>query len=205
MEAPTVAAIVLAAGASARMGSPKATLRWQGRAFVDHCVGLTSACVVTVVVDGAAPLDAHRFERAIVLERHPGWSDGPLSSLQCGLRRALASAPELCGVLVVTVDRPHVKAATIATLLAAHAASPDAFVHPVYDGSSGHPVVWPRAAVDPLLALPPTESPRSFLATQLAPTRARVPVDDPAVLDNIDRPEAYRALLQRDPEAHFDL
>lgn len=205
MEGATVAAIVLAAGASSRMGSPKATLRWRGRAFVDHCVGLTSTCVVTVVVDGATPLDAHRFDHSIVLAHHSGWSDGPLSSLQCGLRRALASAPELRGVLVLTVDRPHVKGTTIATLLATHDASPHAFIQPTYDGASGHPVVWPRAAVDSLLALPPTESPRTFLAAESAPARLRVAVDDPAVLDNIDRPEAYQALLQRDPEAPVDL
>jgi CTP:molybdopterin cytidylyltransferase MocA len=205
MEAPPVAAIVLAAGASSRMGSPKATLRWRGRAFVDHCVDLTDACTVTVVVDGATPLHAHRFDHAIVLEHHSQWSDGPLSSLQCGLRRALASAPDLCGVLVLTVDRPHVKATTIATLLATHAASPHAFIQPAYGGASGHPVVWPRVALKSLLALPPTESPRTLLAAKSAPARLRVTVDDPAVLDNIDRPEAYQALLQRDPEAPADL
>jgi CTP:molybdopterin cytidylyltransferase MocA len=205
MSDTSVVAIVLAAGASTRMGSPKSTLQWKGRAFVDHCVVLARECATTIVVDGATPLTTHQFARSVLLQHNPQWSNGPLSSLQRGLERALFEAPRLSGVLVLTVDRPHVNAATVTALLEAHSRSPYAFVQPVHSDTSGHPVVWPRAAIDHLLKLPATDSPRSLLSTKLAPKRARIPVDDPAVLDNIDRPMAYQALLQRDPEALSDL
>ena len=90
-------------------------------------------------------------------------------------------------------------------LLAAHADAPGAFIQPVHDGRSGHPVVWPHAAIAPILSLRPTDSPRTFLASTAAPPRARTPVQDPAVLDNIDRPAAYQALLQRDHEGPSQL
>ncbi|MGB1698352.1 MAG: NTP transferase domain-containing protein [Nannocystaceae bacterium] len=161
---------------------------------MDHCVALARECVLTIIVDGATRLDAHAFEGSPLLEHNPGW-----------LRRALSHTPDLSGVLVLTVDRPHVHPTTVAALLAAHADAPGAFIQPVHDGRSGHPVVWPHAAIAPILSLRPTDSPRTFLASTAAPPRARTPVQDPAVLDNIDRPAAYQALLQRDHEGPSQL
>jgi CTP:molybdopterin cytidylyltransferase MocA len=178
----SVAAIVLAAGESARMGQPKALLQWRGRTFVEHAIALASACAPTVVVSGATPLSGPH------VVRNEGWQRGPLSSLQVGLRAIAGRA--WTGVLVLTVDRPHVQPSTIEALLRAHAIDPLAVLQPLHDGRRGHPILHPRDVAELLLSLAPEASARDVVhRPDIAARRTAVPVDDPAVLDNIDSPE----------------
>ncbi|HWB75478.1 MAG TPA: nucleotidyltransferase family protein [Nannocystaceae bacterium] len=177
----TIAAIVIAAGASLRMGSPKPLVQWRGRAFVRHVIdALRSAgCDPIVVVEGAhaLPDDAITPARRV---RHEGWAQGPLSSMQAGLRATGEGA-----VLLATVDRPHVEASTIAALLAAHAEDRDAVVQPLHEGRRGHPLILPASLRAAVLAAAPTDNLRALLQSA---RRHEVAVDDPAVLDNIDTP-----------------
>lgn len=178
-----LAAVVLAAGASQRMGEPKPLVEWRGRPFVRHVVDALrdGGCDPVLVVEGAHALP----EAAIAPARrvvHAGWADGPFSSLQAGLR---ATGPG--AVLVATVDRPHLRAATIRALLDAHADDRDAVWQPEHGGTRGHPVLLPRAVRDEVLAATPGTTLRDVLERTAAPRR-NVVVDDPAVLDNIDTP-----------------
>jgi CTP:molybdopterin cytidylyltransferase MocA len=185
-----VAAIVLAAGASVRMGSPKPLVQWRGRAFVRHVIDALrdAGCDPIVVVEGAhaLPDDAIAGARRVV---HEGWANGPLSSLQAGLRATGEGA-----VLLATVDRPHVGTHTIAALLAAHAEHPDAVVQPRFAGRRGHPLVLPASLRAPVLAAAPTDDLRAVLARAHA-QRRELAVDDPAVLDNVDTPADLARLL----------
>jgi molybdenum cofactor cytidylyltransferase len=186
----SIAAIVLAAGESARMGKPKALLRWGDRTFVEHAIALGRGCAPLVVVAGATPLPG--LDVAVV--HNAMWQCGPLSSLQVGLHAIAEEA--WSGVLVLTVDRPHVDASTIAALLRAHASHPDAVLQPSHAGQRGHPILHPRDVAEQLLALPPTASARDVVhRPDVATRRTAVPVNDPAVLDNIDAPEDLERLL----------
>jgi CTP:molybdopterin cytidylyltransferase MocA len=140
-----IVGVLLSAGASARMGRPKALVREGRGSFVIHGIRhLWSACDQVVVVLGSG---APRIREAAVreLERlavdrrprgrrtlalvparghlevrflvHPGWRRGMLSSARAGLRAALRERPE--AVLVLPVDHPAVRARTVADL--AHA------------------------------------------------------------------------------------
>jgi molybdenum cofactor cytidylyltransferase len=182
----SLAAVILAAGQSRRMGSPKACLRWGIRTFLEHLTVLAEAAGAEpiVVVDGAhalaeVPPPATRVHNA-------GWTRGPLSSLQEGLR----ALPPIRHVLVLTVDRPHVSARTVQTLLETSARDPDAIVQPELSGTSGHPLLLPGWLLPGVLELAPTASLRELLRRDdVAARRRRVPVTDPAVVDNIDHPE----------------
>ncbi len=190
----SIAAVVLAAGASTRMGRPKALIEWRGRPFYESCVALADAvgCEPVVVVDGAQRL-ASPTDDAFVLVHNPGWERGPLSSLQVGLRAALERSTT--AALVLSVDRPHVRVQTVAALVRAHADRPEAFVQPSWRGQRGHPVLYPRALVEALLALPPTDTPRAVVRRpDVVKGRVVVPLDDPAVTDNIDTPGALEEL-----------
>jgi CTP:molybdopterin cytidylyltransferase MocA len=137
-----IVGVLLSAGASARMGRPKALVRSGGRSFVVQGIRhLWSACDQVVVVLGsgapriraAAVRDLERLARerrprgrrtlALVPARthlevrflvHPGWKRGMLSSVRAGLRAALRARPE--AVLVLPVDHPAVKPRTVADL-----------------------------------------------------------------------------------------
>lgn len=195
-----VAALILAGGASARMGRPKALLDWQGRSFVAGGVDRVRAagCTLVIVVDGAHRLDPALPGLAgatIVHNQH--WQLGPLASMQVGLRRALALEPALAGLLVHHVERPRVRVTTFASLLAAFAEQPDKLWQPSLAGRSGHPMLWPRALFDQLLALDPAhDSARTLVRGAAAGLRRKLAVDDPGVLDNIDTPDDLARLRE---------
>lgn len=180
-------AVVLAAGASIRMGRPKGALRWRGLTLLEHAIRQARAARAQprVVVLGAHALRVPPGEPVV---EHPGWPEGPLSSLQAGLR-VLDEGGPVAGMLVLTVDRPRVSDETLVALREAFEVAPDRISQPRHEGRRGHPMIWPAAALERMRHLPPTASRRDLLTGPDAMPRALVDVDDVGVIDNIDRPE----------------
>jgi len=188
-----IAGIILAAGASSRMGSPKALLEYQGETFVNRLVRvLSSACDPVIVVVGYhAEQIGERVQGATVVV-NPDPSRGQLSSLQTGLRAAPADADP---VLFTPVDSPSVEASTIARVVEAFR-SRDAntlLVIPRFHGKRGHPVCAAREVIAEFLDLPVTSRAKEIVNRHQART-LYLEVDDPGVLADIDDPEAYRKL-----------
>ncbi len=169
------------------MGRPKGGLTWRGRTLLEHALEQADAAGARarVVVLGAHLVPVPPGEAVV---HHPRWSEGPLSSLQAGLR-ALDDPLVLDGLLVLTVDRPRVRPDTLVLLRAAFEADPERVWQPRHAGRRGHPLIWPAAALPALLDLTPTASRRALLEGAGALPRAVIDVDDPGVLDNIDRAE----------------
>ncbi len=192
--------MVLAAGASSRMGEPKALLEWRGESLLRHTIRQAelAGCAPIIAVSGAVELPPAQLGRA-ALQYNEVWSLGQLSSLQCGLRWLDERATPEHAALILTVDRPHVRADTVAALVAAHRSAPRGIYQPVHEGRRGHPILYPAFMRRVLLALPARggNSPRDlFLLPEVKELRRDVAVDDPAVLDNIDTPEDYSRLLR---------
>lgn len=191
-------AAVLAAGASTRMGRPKSLIQWRGKAFVTHVVDLAeqAGCRPIVVVDGAFVLPEDVLGSASRITNR-GWPAGQISSLQAALRGLSFDTedPPRQGVLVLTVDRPHVQPNTVTRLVEAHVQHPQVVWQPAYRGRRGHPVLYPNDLVADLLTLGKEESARTFLVRADVAARRRVlEVDDPAVLENLDQPEDLERL-----------
>ncbi|RMG96655.1 MAG: nucleotidyltransferase family protein [Deltaproteobacteria bacterium] len=185
---PRIGAVVLAAGASLRMGRSKAAICWGARSFARHVVDLAlgRGCDPVVFVWGAhrPPTDVEGLEGVTTLE-HPGWPEGPFSTLRAGL----AALADDAAALVLTVDRPHLRPSTLAALLDVHRRTPDAVVQPAYGGRHGHPVLLPSWACRALREACEARTLREFLrAPNVAPARRFVEVDDPAVVENLDTP-----------------
>lgn len=184
-----VGGLILAAGESRRMGSPKALLELEGRTFVAIAIELLrdAGCAPVLVVDGAHRLDGLS---AVEIVHNLEWERGPLSSLQTGLRRALVLAPELAALVVQRVEQPRMKVETVRALLAASAREPECIWQPMHQGRSGHPVLWPRSLFAELLALDPNIASARDLSRGVAAARRRkIECDDPGVLDNCDTPD----------------
>lgn len=192
------AAVILAAGASRRMGSPKPLLPMPGSAetFLDHLIAvLGAACSPVIVVlgyDADAIRAGTRRPALFTLNEHP--EEGQLSSLQCGLR----AVPETAGgVLFTPVDHALVSEATVRELVAAFCSRPERplVVAPRHGGRHGHPICCAREIAAELLALPPTAQAREALRRHRAET-LYLEVDDPAVLLDIDDPATYARALE---------
>ena len=171
------------------MGRPKALIAWRGRSFLRHVIGLAEAAEAApiCVVEGALTLPRADLGPAFVVA-NATWPKGQSDSLVRGLRALAARAPD-SAVLVLSVDRPHLRPATVAALAAAFRAAPGQIWQPELEGRRGHPVIYPAAVVPALLELDGDETPRDLLRRPAVATRRRtLAVDDPAVLDNLDRP-----------------
>jgi molybdenum cofactor cytidylyltransferase len=200
-----VAAIILAAGASQRMGYPKALLPYRGSSFLAGILDATFAAGIEtrVVVLGYYAdkiQESLDLSGAIVVMNH-NLDAGPIGSIRAGI---LALAPHpVDGALIWPVDRPHVPVAVITDLLDSFRKTRQAIVVPTFRGRRGHPVIFGRAAFEELLAAPDQEGARAVVRRSRARV-AEVPVTDSAVLEDLNTPEDYRKLLRREDRVRGD-
>jgi molybdenum cofactor cytidylyltransferase len=195
-----IAAIILAAGASQRMGFPKALLTYRGVTFLETIVRASEAAGLTrqVIVLGPdsskilSDCDLQRSDVEVVENLAP--ETGPIASLQLGVRAVLNHPVD--GVLAWHVDRPHVAVATVQSLLAEFRTGKAAIVLPAHRERRGHPVIFGRAVFSELLAVRHGQGARAIVRAD--PSRvATVPVEDPAVVEDVDTPAEYQDLLRR--------
>jgi len=189
----SVAGLILAAGESKRMGSPKALLEFRGTTFLDGLVDLFSAyCAPVVVVLGC---EAERIRAGVqhpervVFAQNSDYRLGQLSSMQCGLRAISADAE---GVLFTLVDHPNVQSSTIRALVAAPLAP---LAIPRFEGRRGHPIFFRRELIAEFLALAPDAQAKSVVNGHAADARF-VDVDDAGIRDDVDDLAAYRRLIE---------
>ena len=128
-----IAGLVLAAGAGARLGQPKAPLVVGGQRLVDRAVRVLreGGCDVVYVVLGAWVGDVPDAE--IVL--NPEWQTGMASSLKAGLD-AIGNNNAITAAVVSLVDTPGITPAAVQAVID----NPGELVSAVYDGQRGHPL-----------------------------------------------------------------
>jgi CTP:molybdopterin cytidylyltransferase MocA len=198
-----VVGIVLAAGQSTRMGQPKALLLCPpaGRTFVTQIVhtlregGLTTIAVVGRVNDHDLRREVGAAAPAVSYVENPSPELGQLSSLLAGI--AFAEARAAAGVLVVPVDMPLIRPATVRTVLDTFRATDEPVLRATYHDRHGHPVIF-RADVFPVLRSADLAAGAREVLHQ-DPSRVRnLEVDDPGVLRDFDWPAEYRGLVDPD-------
>lgn len=183
-----IAGIILAAGASTRMGRPKALLDYRGETFAARLVRVFErVCDPVVVVVGhhAETIQEHVRANFVI---NPDPDRGQLSSLQTALAALPAGAE---GFLFTPVDSPTVEEWTVTRLVEEF--RPGSIVIPRFNGRRGHPVCVPRAFFPAFLSLAPTEKTRTAI-DQHADRIHYLDVDDAGILADIDDPASYHAL-----------
>ncbi|MEE2788639.1 MAG: NTP transferase domain-containing protein [Myxococcota bacterium] len=178
---PAVSAVILAAGASQRMGASKAALRLGSKTFVEHLVHRLAPVTTQIsIVSGAHPIQAPHHAHVdvhVVAAKH--WRRGMRASLSAGLRTHREHR-----VIITHIDRPLIRIETLLRLLKTPV---DRSVIPVFRGCLGHPVVLPAHRVN------------QFIGQDVRPLRWFIPdpqtlfvtVDDPGVILNINDPREY--------------
>ncbi len=189
---PLISAVILAAGASRRMGQPKMLLPWGGTTVIGQVARtvLASGAVRPVVVTGRSAQEVHEALRgqAVCFAHNPNYADSEmLQSLQIGIASLPAEAEAF---LVVLGDQPQIEGEVIAQVCRAYQASGAALIIPSYQMRRGHPWLVDRSLWPELLALPAEATLRQFL-NQHAAEIHYLNVDTPSVLMDLDTPEEY--------------
>lgn len=195
----SLAGIVLAAGRSARMGSPKALLDFLGVPFVVRILEALEALEVKTRVVVLGP-DAPRIRPVLashdcILVENPEPETGPIASLRAALTALHGVQPS--AALVWPVDLPHVRVTTVERLMEAHRRTRAPIVVPTFGERRGHPVIWGAGLFADLQqnAEATREGARVVLRSHEAEV-VQVPVDDPAVIDHVNTPEDYERLVR---------
>jgi molybdenum cofactor cytidylyltransferase len=186
-------AVLLAAGASTRLGQPKQLLRlpaFGAVTLLDHTVGLAREA-------GAAPmlvvLGAHAEEIQLkcvlldcILVRNEAWAEGMASSIRLGISAVMENAPDAAGAMVLVCDQPALSADHLRALLDAHRSDPETIAASYYAGRSGVPAIFPRVLFPALLELQGDRGARAIL--QQAGVAIQ-PIEFPGGELDLDSPE----------------
>jgi len=187
------AGLILAAGESRRMGSPKALLKYRGETFLDRLArAFATRCdpVIVVLGAGAAEIQSRATVPGVRFVVNDDWPTGQTSSMLRGLRDVPADAP---GVLFTLVDHPAVAPATIDALLG----GTGRVRIPRFNGRRGHPIWFSRELIPEFLALPRDAAARDVIRAHY-PETEWLEVADLGILADIDDPAAYDALVGAD-------
>ncbi|HZB87179.1 MAG TPA: nucleotidyltransferase family protein [Terracidiphilus sp.] len=189
-----VAAVILAAGASRRLGQPKQLVTVRGEVLLARAIRLASEAAAEPVI---AVLGAHfaGISAAVSFKNafpafNSQWQQGMASSIHAGLRELDARAPQSTGALLMACDQPRLTAAHLRTLLEAFSTQPQpAIAASFYADALGIPAVFPRAVFDALLALKGDKGARALLIKPLCPlvsipfAGGEIDIDSPEDLD----------------------
>lgn len=195
---PRIAALVLAAGRSSRMGSNKLLAEIGGKPLVRYAVESavkSSADPVIVVTGNAAEATAEALQGfPIRFRNNPDFTKGLSSSLKCGLSGLPEDAD---GVLVMLADMPGVPPALLDRLIAAF--DPDegrAICVATRHGRRGNPVLWGRRFFSAIMAIEGDTGARHLIGEN-EDLVCEVEAEDDGPLTDIDTPEALEAYRAR--------
>lgn len=193
---PSFAGVILAAGASTRMGQDKALLPWQGGTFLASAIRALQPVTELVIVvageneDNLAPI-VNANAAFLVRNRFP--EQGQFSSLQRGLEEVLNRGRD--AAVVTLVDRPAPGVETIQMIKDEFLQADDNTwaVIPEFNGRHGHPIVIGREMIDAFLRAPAGSNARDVEHAHQNHIRY-LAVTDPNVILNVDTPEDFEKL-----------
>jgi len=194
-----IAGVVPCAGASVRMGRPKALLGHEGQTFVELVTrslrdgGCDS--IVIVVPEDRALREAAEATGAVVLT-NPDPGEGPITSLRLAIR---SLARECRGVIYHPVDHPLVRSASVSAVRRAARTRPPLVV-PVLREERGHPTYF-DAQLFPELLDPDLEGGARTVVHRHLHRAVLLPLADEGVLADIDTPELYAELIDTNTRA----
>lgn len=188
-----IGAVVLAAGQSKRMKTPKMVLPWGDGTVIEQVIStLTKAGLraITVVTGG----DHEKVESALAgtpvqFCHNPDFTRAEmLGSIQTGLR---CVNPALDAVLIVLGDQPFITEDIVRRIIGNFSTTRSGLIVPSYQMRRGHPWLVERGYWPEILALGAEKTPRDFLHRHAAEI-IYLPVDTPDILKDLDTPEDYR-------------
>jgi len=189
-----IAAVVLSAGESSRMGRPKALLPIEGETFIGRIVASLKQTqvgkIVVVLGHNSDLLAAAIRPLAVEILINTNYKLGQLSSLQVAVRNLLPDA-DCDGILVHLVDHPYIDASLVDRMIQQFYESKKDIIVPRCHGKRGHPVLFSRALFGELLDAPMDQGAKAVVNAHGNGT-LEIETDEKGITVDIDTPELYR-------------
>jgi molybdenum cofactor cytidylyltransferase len=187
-----IAAVILAAGNSSRMGKPKALLTINNSTFLNSILNRARISkyrnIIVVLGQHYELVEKSILPKGaydVIRNQHP--EHGQLSSLQLALR---CIKEDIKGTLVALVDHPMVSEKTYRLIFKKANEQPGSIIIPTFRGRKGHPVYFSRKFFAELLKAPLDQGARYVVSNNESEV-IYVPVDDAGIITDIDTPEQY--------------
>lgn len=196
-----IVAVVLSAGESSRMGSPKALLPISGIPFIEEIVralkGTKVDDIIIVVGHHAAEIQGQIAHLPITVVVNEDYKRGQLSSLVAAIRslQSRTDSKKVDGLLVHLVDHPFISPPLVDEMIDRFYRSKKLIVVPRYRGRRGHPVLFSRALFSEFLSAPVDQGAKAVVRAHQDET-LEIETEYEGVTIDIDTPEEYRRYLE---------
>jgi len=185
--------IILSAGESRRMGSPKALLKIKKSNFINHIIDVLYKShvdeIVTVLGHDPEKIanEIDQGKSTVIINRN--YREGQLSSLIAGLKYFHKSDVE--GVIVCLVDHPLISVETISKMIELFQTSGGKIIVPIYMGKRGHPVLYAHSIFSELKKASPEIGAREIIWKH-AEDVLEYETGDHKILIGVNTPEEYK-------------
>jgi molybdenum cofactor cytidylyltransferase len=190
--------IILAAGASKRMGEPKQLLKYNGANLIQHAIDEALAAgsqkVFIVLGSGGEKISEHINKRQANIVYNKNWEEGIASSIREGLQQSLLLSANVDAVILMVCDQPYVTAALLKNLVNEQIESGKHIVAAQYQETWGTPVLFYKSFFPELLKLKGDTGAKKILMDNKEQVQAvKFPLGD----IDIDNIADYEMLLQQ--------
>lgn len=153
----SVGIIILAAGASSRMGQPKQLLVYEGQTLLQRAIhsalATEMAPVVVVLGANATQIRASIAHLPVLVVENPNWAEGMASSIRVGLLHVQGKSRALSAALLMLCDQPLLTTQLLADMVECYASSGSPLVAAQYEEQVGVPALFDQSLFSELLAL----------------------------------------------------
>ena len=194
-----IAAVVLSAGESSRMGRPKALLPIDGQTFIERIVAALKQAklgkIIVILGHNASELQTKIEHLPVEILINADYKLGQLSSLQLAVRYLQADV-DCDGILVHLVDHPYLDSALVDEMIRRFDEQKRQIVVPKFNGKRGHPVIFARELFPELLSAPIDQGAKTVVDAHRAET-LEIDTDQEGIAVDIDTPELYQQHVRR--------
>lgn len=152
-----IAIIILAAGRSARLGSPKQLLSYRGKTLLQHSIDTAlesqASPVIVVLGSGKETIEKELEQKQIIILENTAWESGMASSISCGINKLNTIAPDSEAAILMVCDQPYVSATLLNDLINKHLESGQSIIASSYENTLGTPALFHKSLFSELSAL----------------------------------------------------